>query len=131
MRTLILFLLLLALGWVSLPWLKQHLPPQFNPFTPLSVTDPPGWMTQIKMKRLASDPDACLAVMRRAQQAGWVSFSERPDVTGHCPLSHPLRVQKFGPVSLSSSFQASCPMVAASTTASLPSREQIARELHS
>lgn len=131
MRTLILFLLLIALGWMSLPWLKQHLPPQFNPFTPLAVTDPPGWMTQLKMKRLASDPDACLAVMRRAQQAGWVTFSEQPAVTGNCPLSHPLRIQRFGPVSLSSSFLASCPMAVASTMYALRSRQQTARDMQS
>ncbi|WP_313652419.1 extensin family protein [Pantoea sp.] len=131
MRTLILFLLLIALGWGSLPWLKQHLPPPFNPFTPLSVTDPPGWMTQMKMKRLAGNASACLDVMRRAQQAGWVSFSERPPITGECPISHPLRIQKLGPVSLSSSFLASCPMAVASTMYALQSRQQTIRDMHS
>jgi hypothetical protein len=40
---------------------------------------------------LAGDPAACLAVMRRAQQAGWVSFSERPPLRGNCPLAFELR----------------------------------------
>ncbi len=66
MRTLVLLIIMTGLGWMSLPWLKQHLPPQFNPFTPLSVTDPPGWMTRLKIKRLQNDPAACLDVMRRA-----------------------------------------------------------------
>jgi len=131
MRTLILFLLLIVLGWVSLPWLKQHLPPQFNPFIPLSVTDPPGWMTQLKMKRLAGNPAACLDVMRRAQLAGWVSFSERPPVRGNCPIADPLRIRAFGPVSLSSSFLASCPMAVASTMYVLHSREQVLQQMQS
>ncbi|WP_206614983.1 hypothetical protein, partial [Aureimonas ureilytica] len=87
MRTLVLLIIMTGVGWMSLPWLKQHLPAQFNPFTPLSVTDPPGWMTRLKLKRLQTDPAACLDVMQRAQQAGVVRFSQRPAVTGACPLS--------------------------------------------
>lgn len=131
MRALILLLVFIAVGWGSLPWIKKNLPPQFNPFTPLAVTDPPGWMTQLKMKRLASDPAACLDVMNRAQQAGLVSFSQRPPVTGACPLANPLRIQKFGPVSLSSSFLASCPMAVASTMYVLRSRDQITKQQQS
>ncbi|MBS6436901.1 MULTISPECIES: extensin family protein [Pantoea] len=127
MRTIILLLVLIAVGWWSLPWLKQHLPLQFNPFTPLAVTDPPGWMTRYKLKRLAGDPAACLDVMRRAQQAGLVTFSARPAVTGACPLPDPLRIQRFGSVSLSSSFLASCPMAVASTMFVLRSQQRLAQ----
>ncbi|MCG7387526.1 extensin family protein [Pantoea sp. ACRSB] len=126
MRAIVLLLVLIAVGWWSLPWLKQHLPPQFNPFTPLAVTDPPGWMTRYKLKRLASNPEACLDVMRRAEQAGSVTFSVRPDVTGACPLQNPLRIQRFGRVSLSSSFLASCPMAVASTMYILQSQQRLA-----
>ncbi|MFB4339906.1 extensin family protein [Pantoea sp. CS_6] len=125
MRTLVLLIIMTGVGWMSLPWLKQHLPAQFNPFTPLSVTDPPGWMTRLKLKRLQTDPAACLDVMQRAQQAGVVHFSQRPAVTGACPLSSPLRLQNFGPVSLSSSFLASCPMAVAATMYVAYSREQM------
>ncbi|WP_367143176.1 extensin family protein [Pantoea stewartii] len=125
MRTLVLLIIMTGVGWMSLPWLKQHLPAQFNPFTPLSVTDPPGWMTRLKLKRLQTDPAACLDVMQRAQQAGVVRFSQRPAVTGACPLSGPLRLQNFGPVSLSSSFLASCPMAVAATMYVAYSREQM------
>jgi len=125
MRAIILLLVLIAVGWWCLPWLKQHLPPQFNPFTPLAVTDPPGWVTRYKLKRLESDPAACLDVMRRAEQAGFVTFSPRPDVKGNCPLSNPLRIQRFGKVSLSSSFLASCPMAVASTMYVLRSQQRL------
>lgn len=126
MRAIVLLLVLIAVGWWSLPWLKQHLPPQFNPFTPLAVTDPPGWMTRYKLKRLAGNPEACLDVMRRAEQAGSVTFSVRPDVTSGCPLQNPLRIQRFGRVSLSSSFLASCPMAVASTMYILQSQQRLA-----
>ncbi|RPD96386.1 extensin [Candidatus Pantoea deserta] len=125
MRALIVLLILAALGWWSLPWIKQHLPARFNPFTPLAVTDPPGWVTRYKLKRLETHPEACLDVMRRAEQAGYVTFSARPDVTGACPLNHPLRIQRFGSVSLSSSFLASCPMAVASTMYVLRSQRRL------
>ncbi len=131
MRALVLLLVMITVGWGSLPWLKKNLPPQFNPFTPLAVTDPPGWMTRLKMKRLAHDPAACLDVMRRARQAGLVSFRERPPVTGACPLDSPLRISTFGPVSLSSSFLASCPMAVASTMYVLRSREEMIQQQQS
>lgn len=115
MRVIVLILVLAAAGWWSLPWLKQHLPPQYNPFTPLAVTDPPGWMTRYKLKRLEHDAEACLAVMRQAQQAGLVTWREMPATGGGCPLEKPLRIQRFGSVSLNSSFLASCPMAVAST----------------
>lgn len=128
MRTLVLLIIVTGLGWMSLPWLKQHLPPQFNPFTPLSVTDPPGWMTRLKIKRLQNDPAACLDVMRRAEQAGRVSFSQQPAIAGQCPLAQPLRVQKMGTVSLSSSFLASCPMAVAATLYVVHSSQQILQQ---
>ncbi|MEZ3498159.1 extensin family protein [Pantoea sp. KPR_PJ] len=128
MRVIILLLVLVAAGWGSLPWLKQHLPPQYNPFRPLAVTDPPGWITRYKLKRLENNPAACLEVMQRAEQAGFVTFSARPAVTGNCPLSNPLRIQRFGKVSLSSSFLASCPMAVASTMYVLRSQQRLEQE---
>lgn len=115
MRSLVLLLVLAVAGWWSLPWLKQHLPAAYNPFTPLSVTDPPGWMTRFKLERLEKDPAACLAVMQQAQQTGWVTWREVPPLSGGCPLEKPLRIKRFGSVTLSSSFLASCPLAVAST----------------
>lgn len=115
MRALLLLVVMVAVGWWCLPWLKQNLPAQYNPFIPLSVTDPPGWITRYKLERLERDPAACRAVMERAQRAGLVTFRDVPAVRGACPLERPLRIQRFGAVSLSSSFLASCPMAVAST----------------
>ncbi|ADU68720.1 extensin family protein [Pantoea sp. At-9b] len=115
MRILLLIFLLMLAGWLSLPWLQQHLPPGWNPFTPLAVTDPPGWLTRYKVKRLADDPVACLAVMRQAQQSGKVQFTEVAGIQGACPVAQPLRITGFGDVTLSSSFLASCSLAVVST----------------
>lgn len=115
MRALLAIALLALCGWWSLPWLKTHLPPQWNPFTPLSVTDPQGWMMRYKLQRLSHDPAACMAVMQRASQQGWVEFRAVPALQGDCPIEQPLRVSGFGEVTLSSSFLASCPMAVSST----------------
>lgn len=115
MRVLIVITLLALAAWWSLPWLKSHLPAQWNPFIPLNVTDPPGWITRYKLQQLKGDPQTCLAVLQRASAQGLVSFREEPQPKGECTIAQPIRISKFGPVSLSSSFLASCPMAVAST----------------
>ena len=102
-------------GWWGLPWLKSHLPAQWNPFIPLDVTDAPGWITRYKLEKLRHDPAACLAVLERASAQGRVSYRTTPPVRGNCTIEQPVRISKFGPVTLSSSFLASCPMAVAST----------------
>lgn len=99
---------------LAMPWIKQHLPAEYNPFTPLTVTDPPNLITRYKLRKLATDPAACLAVMERARDAGLVTFSRPAPMGGACPLDNPLRLQRFGAVTLSSSFLASCPMAVSS-----------------
>ncbi|MEN3261024.1 hypothetical protein AAH678_20175 [Sodalis endosymbiont of Spalangia cameroni] len=34
------------------PWIDRHLPPGYRPFAPLSVDDPPTWVTRMKLKRI-------------------------------------------------------------------------------
>ncbi|MBJ7220621.1 MULTISPECIES: extensin-like domain-containing protein [unclassified Brenneria] len=97
------------------PVLQRHLPPGYDPFSPLSVDDPPTFITRIKLKQLADDPAACLAVLRQAQDQGRITFSLPGDIDGQCPLSSPVRVQRFGDVTLGSSFLASCPLALSST----------------
>ncbi|MFC3395763.1 extensin family protein [Brenneria rubrifaciens] len=97
------------------PWLQRHLPPGYDPFSPLSVDDPPTFVTRFKLKQVANDPKACLAILMQAQEKGRVTFSQVSDVEGQCPLSSPVRVQRFGAVGLSASFLASCPLALSST----------------
>lgn len=97
------------------PWFAQNLPSEWNPFTPLKITDGPGLITRYKLKRLAGDPEGCLAVLQQAQREGYLRFTQPPATTGNCPLPAPVRVQSFGDVKLSSSFLASCSLALSST----------------
>ncbi|NDL64950.1 extensin [Enterobacteriales bacterium SAP-6] len=107
-------LVLVLLLTVLAPRIRPRLPPGYDPFAPLSVDDPPTFVTRYKLKRLAADPAACLAALDRASAAGRISFVALPDAAGPCPLSSPVRIRGFGPVTLSSSFLASCPLALSS-----------------
>ncbi|MCL2900073.1 extensin-like domain-containing protein [Brenneria tiliae] len=115
MRGLLVVLVILGALIALAPWIQGHLPPGYDPFSPLSVDDPPTLVTRFKLRRLADDPAACLAALRQAQDKGRVTFSLPGDIDGQCPLSSPVRVQRFGTVTLSSGFLASCPLALSST----------------
>ncbi|WAT02821.1 extensin family protein [Rouxiella chamberiensis] len=115
MRYILFALVVLVAGFAVYPWLQSQLPPQYNPFTPLSVSDPPGLITQYKLKRLSKNPAACLAVLERAKADGLLNFQSVGNTRGQCPLTDAVRVQNFGKVSLSSSFLASCPLAVSTT----------------
>ena len=104
-------LLILAIA----PWFEKNLPPGWNPFTPLEVTDPPTFITRYKIKRLSGNVAGCLAALQKAQQQGYIRFSQPPPSSGNCPLPAPVRVQSFGDVRLSSSFLASCSLALSTT----------------
>ncbi|KQN56769.1 extensin [Erwinia sp. E602] len=113
MRWLVTLTLLAALaGGAAILW--PQLPPWWNPFAPLSVSDPPTLVTRYKLQRLSSDA-ACMDVMARAREAGLVSYSRPGRSAGNCPLDDPLRITGFGDVRLSGSFLSSCPLAVSST----------------
>ncbi|RWR01967.1 extensin [[Pantoea] beijingensis] len=104
-------LLIAVLGLTAtIPWVKRYVPSQYNPFIPLSITDPATFITRYKLKKLTNNLPLCMAVLERARSAGQITFSLPPAIRGNCPLSHPVRIQRFGKIELSSSFLASCPM---------------------
>lgn len=115
MKQLIAFALLAALGWLALPTLLKKLPTEWNPFTPLAVTDPPTLVTRYKLKRLAGDPARCLTVLQQAEAAGYISYSRPGNQSGRCPLVDPVRITRFGEVGLNSSFLSSCPLAVSAT----------------
>ncbi|VEA64837.1 Uncharacterized protein conserved in bacteria [Serratia plymuthica] len=112
-RTLVLLSVLLAVG-LLFPWASRYLPPGYHPFAPLTLDDPPTLVTRLKLRLLANDPVACMAILTQARDAGRISFSLPGDSQGECPLVAPVRVQNFGEVRLSSSFLASCPLALSS-----------------
>lgn len=108
MRYFVGILILFGLLICFAPWFNYVLPTQYNPFTPLQVTDPPNFIAKYKLRRLDKNPQACFAALKNAREAGAISFIIADNMGGNCPLSAPVRVQRFGAVTLSSSFLASC-----------------------
>ncbi|WP_147196760.1 extensin family protein [Pantoea sp. MBD-2R] len=112
---------LIAVGVVILlvllvtPFLEKNLPSEWNPFTPLRVTDAPTVVTRYKLKRLQGDTAGCIAILQNAREAGYIRFSQPPPVSGACPIAVPIRVQSFGDVRLSASFLASCSLALSTT----------------
>ncbi|HHD7240830.1 TPA: extensin family protein [Enterobacter cloacae] len=107
-KTLLIVFILVAVATVGYRWLPSH----YNPFTPLSLDDPPGPITQYKLRRLT--PEACASLLSQANQKAFIRTQPVADSAGACPLHNVVRVRDFGPVSLNSSFLASCPLALSS-----------------
>ncbi|EGS1684394.1 extensin-like domain-containing protein [Enterobacter cloacae] len=107
-KTLLIVFIMVAVATVGYRWLPSH----YNPFTPLSLDDPPGPITQYKLRRLT--PEACASLLSQANQKALIRTQPVADSAGACPLHNVVRVRDFGPVSLNSSFLASCPLALSS-----------------
>ncbi|AVE60827.1 MULTISPECIES: extensin family protein [Citrobacter] len=106
-------------GWLAIVLLGavgvvgyRSLPSHYNPFVPLQLSDPPGWLTKFKLQHLT--PQQCQGLLEQANRQGMISSQPVADSAGECPLSDVVRVRHFGSVSLSSSFLASCPLALSS-----------------
>ncbi|UDJ81375.1 extensin family protein [Kosakonia oryzae] len=107
-KSLIVVCTLLALMLVG----YRYLPSYYNPFAPLQLSDPPGRITQFKLRRLS--PSACAALLAQANQQRLVTSVAVANSGGDCPLTDVVRVRDFGVVKLSSSFLASCSLALSS-----------------
>lgn len=67
------------------------LPSYYNPFSPLQLSDPPGWITTFKLQRLT--PPQCRQLLTAANQQGLISSQPVADCAGECPLTHVVRVR--------------------------------------
>ena len=90
----------------------RWLPSYYNPFTPLNLDDPPGRITQYKLRHLT--PEACASLLAQVNQKKLIRTQAVADSGGECPLNNVVRVRDFGPVSLNGSFLASCPLALSS-----------------
>jgi len=115
MKRLISLGIVLLVCWGGVRFILPKLPPQWDPFAPLSVTDAPTMVTRYKLRQLAASPEACLAVLQQAQVKGYVSFTRPGSQQGQCPLVDPVRVTRFGDVTLSGAFLSSCALAVSST----------------
>ncbi|AMJ71872.1 extensin [Enterobacter cloacae] len=107
-KTLLTIFILGAIATAGYRWLPSH----YNPFTPLNLDDPPGRITQYKLRRLT--PEACASLLAQANQKNLIRTQAVDDSGGECPLNNVVRVRDFGPVSLNGSFLASCPLALSS-----------------
>ncbi|MEH3172711.1 extensin family protein [Enterobacter quasiroggenkampii] len=107
-KTLLTGFIILTIATLGYRWL----PPYYNPFTPLTLDDPPGRITQYKLRRLT--PEACASLLLQANQRDLIRTQPVADSGGACPLNNVVRVHDFGPVGLNSSFLASCPLALSS-----------------
>ncbi|WP_224552971.1 extensin family protein [Pectobacterium versatile] len=73
MRGWVIVVVILGALVALVPWIQRQLPPSYDPFSPLSIDDPPTFITWLKMKSVANDPEACLAVLKQAQESGRLS----------------------------------------------------------
>ncbi|MHB0776181.1 extensin-like domain-containing protein [Halomonas sp. WWR20] len=105
-----LLLIVVGIGFDKQWW---QIPDEWNPWRPLSVSDPPTFVTQWKLKRLGDDRQACLAVLERARdnRLRYTPLADYTPIAG-CPLKNVVRLQQAG-VNFSSSFVASCPLAVA------------------
>ncbi|MGE1621888.1 extensin family protein [Enterobacter hormaechei] len=107
-KGLLILIVIAGIATVGYRWL----PPHYNPFVPLTLDDPPGKITQFKLRRLT--PQACANLLAQANQRQLIRTQAVADSAGECPLSNVVRVRDFGPVSLNGSFLASCPLALSS-----------------
>ncbi|MFZ5406806.1 extensin family protein [Enterobacter asburiae] len=107
-KTLLTGFIILTIATLGYRWL----PPYYNPFTPLTLDDPPGRITQYKLRRLTRE--ACASLLLQVNQRDLIRTQPVADSGGACPLNNVVRVRDFGPVGLNSSFLASCPLALSS-----------------
>lgn len=107
-KSLLIWAIIVAAAVMGYRWLPSY----YNPFVPLNLDDPPGKITQFKLRRLT--PEACSSLLSEANQKQLIQTQAMANSAGDCPLSDVVRVRNFGPVTLSSSFIASCPLALSS-----------------
>jgi hypothetical protein len=93
-----------------LAWWTVPLPPQWDPWAPLNIAEPPNWLTPYKLMRLRGNPSLCQAALATSSLA-FRAQADSPSGT-RCPLVGVVRVSG-GAVRLSSSFLATCPVAVA------------------
>ena len=93
-------------GWVEVP---RH----WNPWAPLYIDDSVTLVTQLKLKRLSDDREACLAALDTVpdDELRYIPLADYSP-TASCPLTNIVRVQSSS-VRFNQSFVATCPMALA------------------
>jgi len=109
----LLLLAIIAVVVLSKPW--EHIPPEWHPWTPLSIDHPMTLVSKWKLAQLKDDPQQCLAVLETAPDGAidYLALDDYTPVAG-CPLSNVVRVRRTGVgFSFSSTFTVTCPLAVA------------------
>ena len=81
-------LLLAGLALAAWRWLQAN--PRYNPWAPLSIDDPPGWVTGRKLGRLRAQPALCRGFLERSA----IAFTRLPPAgEGACRRDDSIRLQ--------------------------------------
>lgn len=79
LRTVIVLLVLASAGLAGREWLARH--PEHNPWAPLTLTEPAGWATAMKLQTLRGDVAQCRGFLERS---GIKAESLAPTGEGQC-----------------------------------------------
>jgi hypothetical protein len=102
-------LLSIAAALVALAWLLHtgvvRIPDRHNPWAPLRIDEPPGWLTRLKLARVGRDAALCASVLAQAE----MRYTPLPDknVGPGCGFSNAVLVQASS-VRLNPAFALSC-----------------------
>ncbi|PCF96360.1 extensin family protein [Vreelandella nigrificans] len=112
MRRALIILCFIAVG-VALQQGIIEIPRHWAPWAPLYVDDPITPVTQLKLKRLNDNREACLAALNTVPESE-LSYTPLADYvpTASCPLSNVVRMQSSS-VRFNQSFVATCPLALA------------------
>lgn len=105
--TLVLLLLLTILFGIAVSIYSGRiaLPDHWNPWAPLRIEQPPGWLTRFKLERLSNDPSLCALVLAQTNMR-YQSVSDR--VTGPgCGFDNAVRIARTS-VDVGTPFVLSC-----------------------
>jgi len=111
-RTLITVLTGVLLFGVLLGVLRMFpdaVPPEWNPWVPLSLEDPPTAITRYKLSRLESDPDACMHFLE-STAASFEPVADRTLDDG-CGWQHGVMLKRL-PLEVNQAFILNCPTAA-------------------
>lgn len=87
-------------GWLTVP--DRH-----NPWAPLSLAEPPDWLTRYKLRRLAADPQACLRTLQSQTDWRLSPLADRETGPG-CGWRNAVRIEATG-LRVGAAFSLSCP----------------------
>lgn len=99
-----------GLGVIAVQQSWIRIPPNWQPWGPVALDQPPTWFARMQVNGLAADPRACYGALDRSE-LDWRQLAERPIVNG-CGLEDGARIVRSH-VPWNGPFDTTCAMTAA------------------